>query len=492
MGALMRHYWVPACLSSELVPDGDPLRLMLLGEKLIAFRDSAGRIGVLDHRCPHRCASLFFGRNEEGGLRCAYHGWKFDTAGNCLDMPNLPADHDFKDKVKAKTYRAAERSGLVYIYMGDRQSGPPPLPALEALLCPPHEINLAVRQRGCNWLQALEGDIDTSHFSFLHTGKITVDDVDPDHIERFQLTDRAPRYHVRPTEWGTMYAAYRPAQPGRTYYRFAHFALPFWTLFPNGPLTDNIIAQAWVPMDDAHTMSFQFSWTRKTPRLMTMKTGEPFPLLDVISPTLPNTTDWFGRWRPVANQTNDYLIDREAQRTISFTGINGVFPQDSAVTESMGEISDRTLENLAPSDLMIAVTRRRLAEAVRALRDNGTVPPLVDDPAIWLAAYEETLRQARHPEVLDEADGFTRLAEAIRWRRGSQLAGRKGLNSQLISRGDSGVRSASGATSTFDCDRPKVRSRRQKRSSARARRNMPQCSYLPEALSPVARPRDCL
>ena len=160
-------------------------------------------------------------------------------------------------------------------------------------------------------------------------------------------------------------------------------------------------------------MAFTFSWTRKTPVLQLNKRGEPLPLLDRVSPTLPNTADWFGRWRAAANQTNDYLIDREAQRTISYTGINGVFPQDSAVTESMGDISDRTLENLAPSDLMIAITRRRLMDAVRALQDEGTVPPGVDDPAIasrarsgdliapegqpWLEAYEQTMSHALHP-----------------------------------------------------------------------------------------------
>jgi hypothetical protein len=254
-------------------------------------------------------------------------------------MPNLSADQDFRQKVKARAYKVAERGGLVYVYMGERDVAPP-LPALEAMLCPPDETNLLARQRECNWLQALEGDIDTSHFSFLHTGKVTIDDVDPDHLERFQFTDRAPRFHARPTDWGTMYAAYRPAQSGHTYYRFAHFVFPFWTLFPNGPLTDNVLAQGWVPMDDTHIMAFTFSWTRKTPVLSLNKRGEPLPLLDRVSPTLPNTADWFGRWRPVANQSNDYLIDREAQRTISYTGIAGVFPQDSAVTESMGDISD--------------------------------------------------------------------------------------------------------------------------------------------------------
>ena len=233
MGALMRQYWLPACLSTELTADGDPLRLMLLGEKLIAFRDSAGRIGVLDHRCPHRCASLFFGRNEEGGLRCVYHGWKFDTAGNCLEMPNLPIDQEALPKIKAKSYQVAERGGVVYVYMGDRAIAPP-LPALEATVLAPDETYVYCAQRECNWLQALEGDIDTSHFSFLHTGKVEVGHVDPDHPERFQLIDRAPRYHVQATDWGAMYAAYRPAQPGQLYYRFAHFAMPFWTLFPNG------------------------------------------------------------------------------------------------------------------------------------------------------------------------------------------------------------------------------------------------------------------
>jgi phthalate 4,5-dioxygenase oxygenase subunit len=414
MGHLMRQYWLPACLSAELTPDGDPVRLMLLGEKLIAFRDSAGTVGVLDHRCPHRCASLFFGRNEEGGLRCVYHGWKFDTAGNCVDMANLPADQDFHEKVKAKAYAVAERGGVIYVYMGDAKTAPP-LPAIEATMMPADETDITCVQRECNWLQALEGDIDTSHFSLLHAGKVTIDDIDPDHMERFQLVDRAPRLHVAPTEFGVIYAAYRPAMPGEVYYRFAHYIMPFWTLFPNGPLSDNILAQAWVPMDDTHTMAFTFLWKRKTPPLGLARNGEPLPLFDRRTPTLPNTADWYGRWRPAANQDNDYLIDREAQRTISYTGIGGVFTQDSAVTESMGPVSDRTLEMLAPSDMMIVQVRRRLLEAARALREDGTAPPALTEPARarrvrsgdlfapegkpWLAAYEETVDEALHPEM---------------------------------------------------------------------------------------------
>src|SRR6202162_5428854 len=163
MGQLMREYWIPALLSSEVERGGAPLRLMLLGEKLIAFRDSEGRVGVMDHRCPHRGASLFLGRNEEGGIRCIYHGWKFDVAGNCLDMPSLPAHPGFKHKVKAKAYPAVERAGIIWVYMGPSAKAPP-LPGFEVLDVPDDEIAVTFIQRECNYLQAIEGEIDTSHF----------------------------------------------------------------------------------------------------------------------------------------------------------------------------------------------------------------------------------------------------------------------------------------------------------------------------------------
>src|SRR5580693_2166046 len=171
MGEMMRQYWIPAAMSSELERDGAPTRLMLLGERLIAFRDSSGRVGVMDHRCPHRCASLFLGRNEENGIRCVYHGWKFDAVGNCIDMPNTPPHQDYKQKVKAKAYKVAERNGLVWVYMGERAEAPP-LPGIEASLLPESDLQIVFAQRECNWLQALEGDIDTSHFGFLHAGSV--------------------------------------------------------------------------------------------------------------------------------------------------------------------------------------------------------------------------------------------------------------------------------------------------------------------------------
>src|SRR4051812_47259432 len=189
MGNFMREYWVPAALSSELTADGPPVRLMLLGEKLIAFRDSKGRVGVMDHRCPHRCASLFFGRNEKDGLRCAYHGWKFDVEGHCVDMPNVPKHQAFPQAVKAKAYPVVERNGLIWTYMGAREV-PPPLPVFEAVLLGDDERNLLFVQRECNWLQALEGDIDTSHFGFLHTGGIEAEQAEEGHHGRYALLDR--------------------------------------------------------------------------------------------------------------------------------------------------------------------------------------------------------------------------------------------------------------------------------------------------------------
>ena len=212
-------------MSSELARDGAPLRLMLLGEKLIAFRDSAGRVGVMDHRCPHRCASLFLGRNEEQGLRCVYHGWKFDTEGNCVDMPSVPPSQDFRQKVRAKAYRVIERAGLVWAYMG-AQAKAPSMPALETVLVPEAEIGVTCIQRDCNFLQALEGDIDTSHFGFLHAGHIDPDELPEDHPIRHAVTDRAPEYHIADSPWGTQYAAYRPAGPGRVYWRFRELSIP--------------------------------------------------------------------------------------------------------------------------------------------------------------------------------------------------------------------------------------------------------------------------
>ncbi|HTV89307.1 MAG TPA: Rieske 2Fe-2S domain-containing protein [Stellaceae bacterium] len=385
MGQFMRQYWLPAAMSSELKTDGDPVRLLLLGERLIAFRDSAGRVGIMDHRCPHRCASLFLGRNEENGLRCTYHGWKYDVDGNCVDTPNL-TDAAFKNRVKAKAYRTVERNGLVWVYMGERQAAPPPLPQIEATLLPESEVNIVFAQRECNWLQGLEGEIDTSHFGFLHAGAVDPAQVPEDSLLRYTIGDRAPDYHVAETECGMMYGAYRPAGPGRTYWRFANFMMPFWTQTPQGKFTEHLHNRAWVPMDDHHTMFVSLVWRRHPASVGPDKQGRMLPGFARNFDHLPNTTDWLGRWRLKGRAENDWLIDRDAQRVGgNYSGIAGIHQQDQAITESMGPITDHQFEHLAPSDKMIMATRRRLLQASRALAKNGTVPPGVDDPAIMYA-----------------------------------------------------------------------------------------------------------
>src|SRR5438067_2069925 len=256
MGKLMREYWVPAMLSSELPQaDSDPVRVMLLGEQLIGFRDSNGKVGLLANNCPHRGASLFFGRNEESGLRCVYHGWKFDTAGSCIDMPNEPAESDFRTKVKAVNYPCRERGGIIWTYMGPR-SDPPPLPDLEPNMLPDGVWQVGAVQRECNWLQALEGDIDTSHLGFLHLGARDPETMEPGTFGYYTVKDRRPRYAVVDTDAGAMYGAYRPAAGEMDYWRIAQFLFPFYALIPTGVLGLQVLARAWVPMDDAHTMFF--------------------------------------------------------------------------------------------------------------------------------------------------------------------------------------------------------------------------------------------
>ena len=417
MGDLMRRYWVPAAKSSELERDGAPVRLMLLGEKLIAFRDSEGRVGVMDHRCPHRCASLFLGRNEEGGIRCIYHGWKFDVAGNCLDMPSVTPQQDFKHKVKAKAYRAVERAGLVWVYMGAQQEAPP-LPGFEILDVPESEIGMSLVHRDCNYLQALEGEIDTSHFGFLHAGHVDPDEVPADGPIHNTITDRAPQYHIADTPWGTQYGAYRDAGNGRTYWRFASFVFPFWSIAPNGEFGSHVHARAWVPLDDGNTMHYYLWWKRGISSITqpqpAYSDGTPIGGAGRGNKFLPNTTDWLGRWRLAAHAGNDWMLNREAQRNNTiYSGIDGIHLQDQAITESMGRITDHTHEHLAPSDQMITRTRRRLLMAARALREKGVAPPGAEDAAVcrdarggylltedtspWQEVYAKQLAAAVHP-----------------------------------------------------------------------------------------------
>jgi phenylpropionate dioxygenase-like ring-hydroxylating dioxygenase large terminal subunit len=418
VGELMRQYWLPAVMSSELPErDGRPMRLRILCEDLVAFRDAAGSVGILRQNCPHRGASLFFGRNEEEGLRCVYHGWKFDVSGRCVDMPNEPPESNFKDKVKATAYPTQERNGVVWVYMGPRES-PPPLPMLEPNLVPDCRVHNSLRY--CNWMQALEGDIDTSHLGFLHLGSVKAEDTKPGSFNYYLLRDRAPKYEVVDTDYGTLYGAYRPVDAETDYWRLAAFLFPIYTIIPTGVLGLKVSVRPWVPIDDEHTMV----WSLSDPAAFSGAGGASAgggAALQVPNPEfLPNTTDPLGRWRYVQRTENDYLLDFDAQRSSrSFTGIAGVNQQDQAITESMGPIMARWDEHLGTSDAMIIRTRQRIIRAARALAEHGTVPPGVDDPELygvrgggiflsskadWLDATAD-LRKGfvEHPELQSEA-----------------------------------------------------------------------------------------
>jgi phthalate 4,5-dioxygenase oxygenase subunit len=389
MGRLLREYWIPAVSVDEIEADGRPYRVRLLGENLAAFRDSNGRPGVVADNCPHRGASLFFGRNEEGGLRCVYHGWKFDVSGACVDMPNEPAESNFKDKVRARAYPAHEEGGIVWIYMGTR-SDPPPMPRLEWLTVPADQHRRAWRAiRECNWVQAMEGELDTSHAPFLH-GALAIGGTVAGGTYRNQ--DKAPRLEMVETDYGVMYGARRDEGPDHYYWRTTQYMMPFFTCFP-ATLDGEIPCHMWVPIDDENTMVWLESWNPLrsfTPEEHSGRSGSGASSTELYWPN-----NGVGEFKPAEgggayqgwwaklNQDNDFGVDREVQRTRTFTGIPTVPLQDAAMTVSMGRISNRAIEHLGTADGMIIQVRRRLLRAVRALQEAGTAPPGVDAPELY-------------------------------------------------------------------------------------------------------------
>jgi phenylpropionate dioxygenase-like ring-hydroxylating dioxygenase large terminal subunit len=390
MGDLLRQYWMPAVLAAELPePGGPPLRVRLLGEDLLAFRDHAGRVGLVAQACPHRGASLFFGRNEEGGLRCAYHGWQFDVEGRCTDMPNEHPGCPLRDKVRLRAYPCRERNGVVWAYLGG--GDPPPLPDFEWNLCPDNIPFLWRNYRACNWVQALEGDIDSSHINFLHR---TLDAKDLSTVPgaplagyaaagiRLVQDDPAPLLEVVETEAGVLYTAARRLGDGRVYHRVHPFLFPIYTMVGGGTSDREVSfnGKAWVPMDDEHTLALE--WQFRPGRPWTDDEREALLRARVPWGFLPPTSEPAGAWRPRAHAGNDYFLDRALQKKL-FCGILSNPLQDAAVQESMGAIVDRTQEHLGPADAMIITARRRLLQAARALREYGARPPGVDRPDFY-------------------------------------------------------------------------------------------------------------
>jgi phthalate 4,5-dioxygenase oxygenase subunit len=366
MGELMRRYWVPFIYANELPePDCPPIRVKLMSERLLAFRDSSGKVGLIDEFCAHRGVSLWFGRNEEGGIRCPYHGWKFATDGTCLEVPSEPVESGFCNKVKLRSYPCVEKGGVIWTYMGAPEHQPP-FPAFEWLDLPAPHRYLKKRHQECNWLQALEGGIDSSHVSWLHSGELKSDPLHVSTGAGYQK-DKTPKFEVVESAGGLLIGVRRSADGGNNYWRITQFILPWYTMIP--PYGENALnGHAWVPIDDENVIVWSFTYHPTRPlsehELATMNKGGGLHV-ELIP----------GTFRPVQNKDNDYLIDRQAQKEGRYySGVAGIAQQDASLQESMGPIVDRAKENLVSTDNAIIMARAILKRAAVALRDKGAAP----------------------------------------------------------------------------------------------------------------------
>lgn len=386
MGKLMRLYWIPFLLSRDVPADGQPYRVRLLGEDLVAFRDSAGRVGLVDQACPHRGAPMVFGRNEHEGLRCVYHGWKFGVDGRCREMPAEPANTPMVNKVRIKAYPVQERNGVLWAYMGP-DAEPPPLPSLEWNMVPEENAALSVRVQECNWLQALEGEIDSAHAAILH-GRV---DAGGSIDQWKQAADLAPRFEVVQHDAGVSIAARRKLSEDRNYVRTNQFLMPFWTLVPPFSQFPDLSGHAWVPIDDEHTLCIMFSYHpartyyEKTRQLY--KNGhngrETGHASDHSYEKRPVTSPYHTYWSRF-NRGNAYGFDYQLQVDKFNSGLPGLWIQDAACQSGVAPIYDRTRENLGISDSGVARTRRMLLDAVKKLERDGLRPVSVAAPDKFL------------------------------------------------------------------------------------------------------------
>jgi len=372
MGDLFREYWIPALLADELPePGSPPVRVKLLSERMIAFRDSEGRYGLLDEFCAHRGASLWFGNNEPGGLRCAYHGWKYDVSGQCIDVPSEPDNSTFCTKVKLTSYPLIKVGDVLWAYMGDPAKRPDP-PEFEWLTVPSDQTYTSKRWQECNWLQALEGGIDSSHVSWLHSAGLRNDPLfKGSKGNEYNLNDMRPFFEVVDSDGGLFVGVRRNAEEGHYYWRITPWVMPAFTMVP--PRGDHPVhGHFWVPIDDENCWVFTFDYlparALTDTELSAMQEGH-----GVHNEYVPGT------FRPLQNRDNDYMMDRGAQRRgDTFSGVKGIAMQDASLQESMGPIVDRTKERLVSADSGIIKARRKLVAAAQALRDHGTTPPGVD------------------------------------------------------------------------------------------------------------------
>ncbi len=368
MGDYFRRYWQPFALSRELPePDGAPLRVKILGEELVAIRDHQGRIGLLESRCAHRCADLFFGRNEEGGLRCIYHGWKYDLDGRCVEMPNVPPGSAYLNNTSIKAYPTRELGEMVWAYLGPRESMPLHPPGLEFCALPDAHRFVVKRLQQCNWAQSLEGALDTAHFSFLHmpapamAKNDTMTAAADERRIRWLRNDPLPQFDIVDHEVGFVIGGSRRTDGDDLYWRITQFMLPAHSITPSAIQGETYYGYTWVPIDDHSCWIYVYAWHPDRPlheeeRSRYEKGG--FGQFAELGPG----------YVPIRNRDNDYLIDREEQKHRSFTGVRGIAEQDAMAQDSQGLIVDRTREKLSPTDVAIVRFRRVMLDGAKALK----------------------------------------------------------------------------------------------------------------------------
>jgi phenylpropionate dioxygenase-like ring-hydroxylating dioxygenase large terminal subunit len=368
MGKLMRRYWVPVLMSNEIAePDGPQVRVQILGEKLLAFRDTDGHAALISEFCSHRGVSLYFGRNEENGIRCSYHGLKFDRLGKCIEVPSAP---QACSRMHIKGYPCIERGGLVWAYMGPEDKMPAP-PELEWATLPSSHVFLSKRLQECNYLQAMEGGIDTAHVSYVH--RYEVDD-DPMHKDTKALdyikADGNVIFEIEKQPFGLTLLGRRNGEPDSYYWRVTQWLFPWFTLIP--PFGEHSLAgHIWVPIDDHNCWAWSVNFHPHKP-LSDEERQQLEAGMGIHCEYEP------GSFRPKANMDNDYLIDRQAQKDKrSYSGVFGFAVQDSSLQESMGRIQNHEAERLLPTDKAIVMARRMLQEAVIGL-ENGEDPPALN------------------------------------------------------------------------------------------------------------------
>ena len=376
MGNLLRRYWQPALLSEELPSaDGPPVRVRLLGEDLVAFRDTNGAVGLVDAFCPHRRAPMFFGRNEECGLRCVYHGWKFDATGACVDMPSEPPDSMFKTKVTIAAYPTWEGGGMVWAYLGPPETNPGP-PDYEFLRAPAACRRVTKTVQECNWLQALEGAIDSNHFAFLHCMDIGEQKTLIDH-------DRAPRMEFEETVYGFAGVTIHKLDAHRAYVRTNHYVVPALSIRSITADSDGnrhrvpiVVIRAFIPIDDErcwrHTWMYSYDPAVPIPDEMWLANE---------AANARGPADRLEGYRIRWNRSNDYGFDRSVQKTKTFSGIAGIDLQDVAIQEGMGPVLDRSNEHLASGDRGVILMRQHLLEAISAVERGER--PRGSDPAAY-------------------------------------------------------------------------------------------------------------